>query len=45
MVVEPVVIEEVPIASSGSNLIVPLILIALIALAASGSSDDAGPQD
>jgi hypothetical protein len=39
VVVEPEVIVEQPMASSGSNLIVPLVLIALIALASSGSSD------
>ncbi len=47
VVVEPIVIvDEHPMAmSSGSNLIVPLILIALIALAASGGSNDPAPAD
>jgi hypothetical protein len=36
VVTEPVVeVVEAPMSSSGSNLIVPLILVALIALAAS----------
>ena len=45
VVIEPqdVVVEQ-PMASSGSNLIVPLILIALIALAVSGDdSETAAP--
>jgi hypothetical protein len=40
VITEPPVITEGPMASSGSNLLVPLILIGLIALAASGSDSD-----
>ena len=39
-VTEAVVVEEAPTVSSGSNLVVPLILLALIALAASASNDN-----
>ena len=42
---QPVVMEDLPMASSGSNLIIPLILIVLIALAASSSSADPAPVD